>query len=166
MDSSDQEGRTTLTATRQRADQRAGYPPPTLTVAVLALFTLVLAICAVVMITQTTARATAEFTPIEATVVDEHTEELMVADRRGSSNELVRVVTVELPDGVLADVRSGDLAVGDTATVYLGTSGGAFESRPSPPTVLEWALCAAVVAATVVLGVVTFRAARRLRRPA
>ena len=154
-----------MTATRQRAEERAGYPPPALTVAVLAILTLALAICAVVAITQTAGRATAAYTPIEATVVDEHTEQFMVADRRGSSFATARIVTVELPDGVLADLRSDDLAVGDTTTVYLDASGAAFESRPPPPSALEWVLCAAVLSGAVVLGVVTVRAARHLRRP-
>jgi hypothetical protein len=38
-----------------------------------------------------------------------------------------------------------------------------FETPPARPTVLEWALCAAIVAATVVMAIVTVRSVLRLR---
>ena len=152
-------------ATVQRpTDDRAGYPPPALTALVLALFAVAFAVCAVVVIGETSARALASYTPVEATVVDEHTEERLVADRRGSSNEPFRVVSVELPDGVRADVRSDDLIVGATAAVYRSDSGAVFETPPPRPGLLEWALCAATVAAAVVLAAVSVRCVLRLRR--
>jgi hypothetical protein len=152
-------------ATVQRpTDDRAGYPPPALTALVLALFAVALAVCAVAMIGETSARALASYTPVEATVVDEHTEERLVADRRGSSNEPFRVVSVELPDGVRADVRSDDLVVGTTATVYRSDSGAVFETPPARPGLLEWALCAATVATAVALAVLSVRCFLRLRR--
>ena len=104
-----------MATVRRATDDRAGYPPPALTALVLALFAVALAVCAVMMIGETSAGALASYTPVEATVVDEHTEERLVADRRGSSTEPFRVVSVELPDGVRADVRSDDLVVGATA---------------------------------------------------
>ena len=152
-----------MTSTQRRTDDRAGYPPPALTAAVLALITAVLAVCAVVVIGEVSARALASYTPVEATVVDERTEERLVADRRGSSREPVRVVSVELPDGVRADVPSDDLVVGATATVYRSDSGAVFETPPGRPGFLEWALCAAIVAAAIVLAVVSVRSVLRLR---
>lgn len=152
-----------MTTVRRRTDDRAGYPPPALTAAVLALITVALAVCAVVVIGETSARALASYTPVEATVVDEHTEEALVADRRGSSRVPFRVVSVELPDGIRADVRSDDLEVGATATVYRSDSGAVFETPPARPTLLEWALCAAIVVATVVMAIVTVRCVLRLR---
>ena len=164
MVSSDPKGRTRMTTVERRRDDRAGYPPPALTVAVLALITLALAVCTVVVIGDTVGRAFASYTPVEASVVDEHTEQRIVADRRGNNTDVVRIVTVELPEGIRADVPSDDLAVGSDATVYLSGSGAVFASPPPPPSVLEWALCALVLTATIVLGVVTVRAAGRLRR--
>ena len=99
----------------------------------LALFAVVLAVSAVAVIVDTSARALASYTPIEAKVVGEHTEERLVADRRGSSSEPFRVVSVELPDGVRADVRSDDLVVGATAAVYRSDSGAVFETPPARP---------------------------------
>ena len=116
------------------------------------------------VIGDTVGRAFASYTPVEASVVDEHTEQRIVADRRGNNTDVVRIVTVELPEGIRADVPSDDLAVGSDATVYLSGSGAVFASPPPPPGVLEWALCALVLTATIVLGVVTVRAAGRLRR--
>ena len=153
-----------MTTTERRTDDRAGYPPPALTAAVLALIAVVLAVWAVLVLSETSARAFASYTPVEATVVDEHTEERLVADRRGSSLEQIRVVSVELPDGARADLRSDDLAVGAPATVYRSDSGAVFESPPAPPGLLEWFLCAAIVAAAVVLAVVSVRGVLRLRR--
>lgn len=154
-----------MTTARRRTDDRAGYPPPALTAAVLALITLALAVCSVVVIGETSARAFASYTPVEATVVDEHTEERLVADRRGSSRVPFRVVSVELPDGARTDVPSDDLVVGATATVYRSDSGAVFETPPARPSVLEWALCAAIVAATVVMAIVSVRSVLGLRRP-
>jgi hypothetical protein len=153
-----------MATVRRPTDDRAGYPPPALTALVLALFAVALAVCAVVMIGETSALALASYTPIEATVVDEHTEDRLVADRRGSSTEPFRVVTVEPPDGVRADVRSDDLIVGATARVYRSDSGAVFEAPPARPGVLEWALCAATVAAAVVLAALSVRGVLRLRR--
>lgn len=153
-----------MTTARRRTDDRAGYPPPALTAAVLTLITLALAVCAVVVIGEASARALASYAPVEATVVDEHTEERLVADRRGSSRVPFRVVSVELPDGVRADVPSDDLAVGATVTVYRSDSGAVFETPPARPAVLEWALCAAIVAATVLMAIVSVRSVLRLRR--
>jgi hypothetical protein len=147
----------------RRSDDRAGYPPPAVTAAVLAIAAVVFAVVAVVMIVETSSRAFASYTPLQATVVDEHSEQLMVADRRGNRTETVRVVTVELPDGALTDLRSEDLEIGSTATVYLDGSGAAYETPPEPPGVLEWVLCAAAVAASVALAVLAVRSVRRVR---
>ncbi|GAA1747780.1 hypothetical protein GCM10009747_01120 [Agromyces humatus] len=155
-----------MTSAQRRPVDRAGYPPPALTAAVLALFAVVLAVCAVVAIGETTARAFTSYTPVEATVVDERTEEALVADRRGSNRVPFRVVSVELPDGIRAEMHSDDLVVGATATVYRGDSGAVFETPPARPTVLEWALCAAIVAAAVVLAVFSVRCMLALRAPA
>lgn len=144
-------------------DDRTGYPPPALTAAVLGIIAVVLAVVAVVMIAETSARAFGSYTPVEAGVVGEHGEQVVVADRRGNRTETVRVVTVELPDGAEADLRSEDLAVGTTATVYVDESGAAFETPPEPPGLLQWMLCAAVVGAAVVLGVLSVRSVLRLR---
>ena len=142
----------------------AGNPPPALTALVLALFAVVLAVSAVAVIVDTSARAVASYTPIEAKVVGEHSEDRLVADRRGSSSEPFRVVSVELPGGVRADVRSDDLAVGATATVYLSDSGAVFEAPPARPGALEWTLCAATVAAAIALATLSVRSVLRLRR--
>jgi hypothetical protein len=164
MEIRDPKGRTEMTAER-RTDDRAGLPPPAVTATVLAIIAAVLAVVAVVAIVQTSARAFATYAPIEVTVVDEHGEQAMVADRRGSSPEMFRVVTVELPDGARADLRSDDLAVGATATVYRSESGAVFESPPAAPGFFDWFLCAAIVAAAIVLTVATVRSVMRLRRP-
>lgn len=153
-----------MTAAEPRTDDRAGYPPPALTAAVVALTAVVLAVCAVVAISETSARAFASYEPVEVAVVAEHTEERLVADRRGSIREPVRVVSVELPDGVRADLRSDTLAVGATATVYRTDSGAVFETPPGRPGFLEWSLCAAIVAAAVGLAAVATRGVLRLRR--
>ena len=70
-----------MTTAERRTDDRDGYPPPALTAAVLALIAVVLAVWAVVLIGETSARALASYTPVEATVVDEHTEERLFTDR-------------------------------------------------------------------------------------
>ncbi|MEV1130950.1 hypothetical protein [Agromyces sp. NPDC049794] len=153
-----------MTTHEPRTDERAGYPPPALTAAVVGLLAVVLAVCAVIAIMETSARARASYTPVEVTVVDEHTEERVVADRRGSIREPTRVVSVELPDGARTDLRSDDLAVGTTATVYRADSGGVFETPPARPGLFEWSLCAATVAATVGLAVASIRSIRRVLR--
>ncbi len=163
METSDPKGRTTMTTAERRTDDRAGYPPPALTAAVLALIAVVLAVWAVLALSETSARALESYTPVGAIVVDEHTETRLVADRRGSSSEPLRVVSVELPDGARADLRSDDLAVGASATVYRSESGAVFESPPARPGLLEWTLCAAIVAAAVVMTVVSVRSVLRLR---
>ncbi|MDQ2661384.1 MAG: hypothetical protein M3Y52_05875 [Actinomycetota bacterium] len=157
-------GRTTMTTTERRNGDRAGYPPPAVTAAVLALIAVVLGVCAAIALSETSARAFASYSPVEATVVDERTEEGLVADRRGNSLEAFRVVRVELPDGALADLRSEDLAVGTTATIYRSNSGAVYETPPGPPGPLEWALCAAIVAAAIVLAVASVRTVLGLRR--
>jgi hypothetical protein len=164
MESSDPKGRSTMSTVERPTDARAGYPPPALTAVVLALFAVALAVCAVAVIGETSGRALVSYAPVAATVVDEHTEERLVADRRGSSNEPFRVVSVELPDGVRADVRSDDLIVGATATVYRSDSGAVFETPPARPGLLEWALCAATVVAAVVLAAASVRGVLRLPR--
>ncbi|WP_173922096.1 hypothetical protein [Agromyces sp. Marseille-P2726] len=148
-----------------RTREPAGYPPPAVTATVLAIMAAVLGVLAVVAIIQTSARATATYPPVEATVVAEHTEQAMVADRRGNGLESFRVVTVELPDGASADLRSDDLVVGDTATVYGSESGAVFETPPPKPGPFDWALCVAIVAAAGVLTVAAVRSVMRLRRP-
>ena len=153
-----------MTTAERRTDDRAGYPPPAVTAAVLALIAVVLGVCAVIALSETSARALASYTPVEATVVDEHTEEALVADRRGSSREAFRVVSVELPGGDRADVRSEELVVGTTATVYRSDSGMVFETPPAPPGLLEWALCAAIVTAAIVLAIAAVRTVLGLRR--
>jgi hypothetical protein len=153
-----------MTASERRTDDRSGYPPPAVTAVVLALIAVVLGVCAVLALGETSARALASYMPVEATVVDERTEEALVADRRGNARELFRVVTVELSGGARADVRSDALAVGTTATVYISDSGAVFVSTPARPGFLEWALCAAVVAAAIVLAVASVRTALRMRR--
>lgn len=152
-----------MTSAERRTDDRGGYPPPALTAAVLGLLAVILAIWAVAVIGETAARAFATYAPVEATVVDERTEMRLVADRRGSSLEPFRVVTVELPDGVRADLRSDDLTVGATSTVHRDDAGAVFETPPTPPGPLEWGLSAAITAAAVVLAAVSIRSALRLR---
>jgi lysozyme family protein len=152
-----------MSTAERRTDDRAGYPPPALTAAVLALIAVVLAAWAVAATAETLARATGSYTPVEATVVDERTEMRLVADRRGSSPQPFRVVTVELPDGVRADVRSDDLALGTTATVYRSDSVAVFETPPARPGPLEWTLCSAMLAASVVLALLSVRCALSLR---
>lgn len=153
-----------MTDAEQRNEDRAGYPPPAVTAVVLALVAVALGVCAVVALGETSARALALYTPVEATVVDEGTAERLVADRRGSSREAFRVVSVELPGGARADLRSEQLVVGTTATVYRSDSGAVYEVPPEPPGILEWALCAAVVAAAAMLAVAAVHFALR-RRP-
>ena len=153
-----------MAAVERPTHRGAGNPPPALTALVLALFAVVLAVSAVAVIVDTSARAVASYTPIEAKVVGEHSEDRLVADRRGSSSEPFRVVSVELPGGVRADVRSDDLAVGATATVSRSDAGAVFETPPPRPSWLQWALCAATVAAAVVMSVLTVRCVLRLRR--
>ena len=152
-----------MTSAERLTDDRDGYPPPVLTAVVLGLIALILSAWAVAAIGETSARAFASYTTIEAMVVDEHTETRLVADRRGSSPEPFRVVTVELTDGSRADVRSDHLIVGATATVYRNEVGEAFGAPPARPGLLEWSLCAAIVAAAVVLGAVAVRSVLRLR---
>jgi hypothetical protein len=152
-----------MTSAERRTDDRDGYPPPALTAVVLGIITVILGIWAVAVIGETSARAFATYAPVEATVVDERTETRFFADRLGGRLESFRVVTVELTDGVRADVRSDDLAVGATATVYRDDAGAVLELPPAPPGPLEWGLAAAIVAAAAVLAVVTVRSARRLR---
>jgi hypothetical protein len=152
-----------MTSAERRTDDRDGYPPPALTAVVLGIITVILGIWAVAVIGETSARAFATYAPVEATVVDERTEMRFIADRLGGGLETFRVVTVELTDEARADVRSDDLAVGATATVYRDDAGDVFEIPPAPPGPLEWGLSAAIVAAAAVLAVVTVRSARRLR---
>ncbi len=153
-----------MTTDDRRTDERAGYPPPALTAAVLALIAVVLGVCAVVALAETSARVLATYSPVEATVVDERAEQRVVADRRGSTRDSFRVVSVELPDGARVDLRSDDLAVGTTATVYRSDAGAVFEAPPAPPGILEWALCAAVSAIAIMLAIVSARLMLRLRR--
>ncbi|HET8778978.1 MAG TPA: hypothetical protein VFM66_02810 [Agromyces sp.] len=153
-----------MTTAERRIDDRAGYPPPAVTAAVLAVIAVVLGVCAVVAIGETSARALESYTPVEATIVDERTEEALVADRRGSSRGAYRVVSVELPDGARADLRSEELVVGTTATVYRSDSGAVYETPPARPGLVEWGVCAAIVAAAVLLAVASVRFALR-RRP-
>lgn len=152
-----------MTTAEQRTDDRDGYPPPALTAAVLALITVVFAVWAVAVIGETAARALASYTPVEATVVDERTEERLFADRTGPRLERSRIVSLELPDGARSELRSDALAVGTTATVYRSDSGAMFEAPPERPGVLEWILCVAIAAATVALAIVTVRCVLRLR---
>jgi hypothetical protein len=154
-----------MTAAEPRTDRRAGYPPPALTAVVLAIIAVVLGVCAVIAISETSARAFASYTPVEVTVVDEHTEEGLVADRRGSIRVPIRVVSVELPDGARADLRSDTLAVGTTSTVHRSDSGAVVETPPARPGLFEWSLCAAIVVVAAVMAVVATRGVLRLRRP-
>ena len=50
-------------------------------------------------------------------MIDEHVEERTVVGRRGSTSAPFRIVSVELPDGGLAELHSDDLQVGTTGTV-------------------------------------------------
>ena len=153
-----------MTTAERRTDDRAGYPPPAVTAVVLALIAAVLGVGAIFALGETSARALASYTPVEATVVDARTEEGLVADRRGSTREVFRVVSVELPDGARADLRSEKLVVGTTVTVYRSDSGAVVVTPPARPGFLEWALCAAIVAAAIVLAIAAVRTARRVRR--
>jgi hypothetical protein len=163
MEMSEPRGRTTMTTAERGAVDRDGYPPPAVTAAVLALLAIVLAAWAVAAVAETSSRALASYAPVEAMVVDERMEERLVADRRGSSRALFRVVTVELEDGTRSDVRSDDLTVGTTATVFSSDSGAVFETPPAPPGPLEWSLCAAILASAAVLAFVSVRTVLRLR---
>lgn len=153
-----------MTTGERRTDARDGYPPPALTAAVLALIAVVLAVWGFAATAEIFARATESYTPVEATVVDERTEMRLVADRRGSSPQPFRVVTVELRDGARADVRSDHLTVGATATVFRSDSGEVFETSPARPGPLEWTLCAAIVAAAIVLASASVRGVLRRSR--
>lgn len=152
-----------MSIAERRSGDRDGYPPPALTSVVLAIITAVLAAWAVAVIAETSARAFATYTPVEATVVDERIEQRLIVDRRGSTRAPFRIVIVELPNGVRADVRSEDLSVGAAATVYRSGTGDVFEDVPAPPGLLEWALCVAITAAGLVLATVTVRGILRLR---
>lgn len=151
-------------STDRRAEDRAGYPPPAVTAAVLAILAVVLGVVAVGAIVDTSARATETVTAVEVTVLHERTEEQTTIGRRGSITAPYRVVAVELPSGGLAELRSDDLEVGSTATVYRTESGRIVEAPPPPPGALEWGLCTAAAAAAVVLAIAAIRAAGRARR--
>lgn len=152
-----------MTCAERRSYDRDGYPPPVLTAAVLGVIAVLLAVWAVAVIGEVSARAFASYTPVEATVVDERIEERLVADRRGSARAPFRVVTVELPDGGRADLRSDGLAVGATATVHRSDAGTVFEVPPARPGPLEWGLSATIVVSSVGLAVVSARSVRRPR---
>lgn len=152
-----------MTTAERRTVGRDGYPPPAVTAAVLGLIAIVLAVWAVAALGEVSTRALASYAPVEATVVDERIEERLIADRRGSSRVPFRVVTVELPDGARADVRSDLLTVGATATVFRSDSGMVVETPPARPGLLEWSLCAAIVAAGVFLSFVSVRKVLQLR---
>ncbi|HEX6955562.1 MAG TPA: hypothetical protein VF156_11835 [Agromyces sp.] len=152
-----------MTSAERRTDDRSGYPPPALTAAVLGLIAVILAAWAVAAIAETSVRAFASYTTVTATVIDERTETRLVADRRGSSPEPFRVVTVELTDGARADVPSDDLAIGASLTVHRSGAGAVFETPPARPGLLEWSLCVAIVAAAVALAAMAVRSARRMR---
>ncbi|GAA1056464.1 hypothetical protein GCM10017608_31970 [Agromyces luteolus] len=149
---------------RRPTDERAGYPPRRLTAAVLAIGAIALGALGVVAIVETASRAITSTSPVATTVVGEYTEERLVADRRGSRYAPFRYVIVELPDGTAADVRSDDLDVGADATVYRSDSGAVFETPPSAPGPIEWAVCASAVAGALALGVGSVRAMRRPTR--
>ncbi|WP_353828882.1 hypothetical protein [Agromyces sp. SYSU T0242] len=150
---------------RGRTDDRAGYPPRRLTALVLAVGALALGAAGIGAIGETSGRAALATEPVTAIVVDERVDERLVADRRGSRLVPFRIVGVELPDGSLAEVRSDTLAVGSTATVYVGGPGTAFETPPEPPGPLEWTVGAAAIAGGVTLMTGSALALRRSRRP-
>lgn len=150
----------------RRTDDRDGYPPAALTAVVLALIAVALAAWAIAVVGETSARALASYATVEATVVDERIDERLVADRRGSRPAAFRVVTVELPDGIRADVRSDELSVGDLATVYRNDAGAVFATPPPRPGLLEWTLCAAVTAAAILMGFLAARSVLLLRSSA
>ncbi|MEI5584894.1 MULTISPECIES: hypothetical protein [unclassified Agromyces] len=158
-------GRNPGAGSARRAVDGDGGPPRALTAAVLALLAVVLAGWAVVVIGETTARALASAEPVRVAVVDERVEERLVADRRGSTRAPFRVVTVELPEGGRAELRSEGLAVGSTVTVYRSDGGALSEFPPARPGLLEWGLSAAVAAAAVVVGIGAVRSASRRRAP-
>ena len=85
-----------MSTVERRADERAGYPPPALTVAVLALLAVVLAVVAVGAIVDTSARVTAAYTAVEVDVVDDRLDDRTTVGRSGSITAPYRVVTVEL----------------------------------------------------------------------
>lgn len=152
-----------MTTADRRTDDRAGYPPPALTAAVLALIAVVLAVWAATVIAETAGRAFTSYTAVEATVVDERVDERLVADRRGSRPAPFRVVTLELADGSRTDVRSDAFVVGAAVTVYRDDTGAVFAAPPARPGVLEWTLCAAVTGAAVLLAIASVRIVRQLR---
>ncbi|WP_430646197.1 hypothetical protein [Agromyces sp. GXS1127] len=153
-----------MTDSPRRTDERTGLPPRRITAAVLAIGAVALAITATVAVDETVSRATTSTSPVAAVVVAEHTEERLVADRRGSRSAPFRYVTVELPDGTTADVRSDDLAVGTEAEVYRSDSGAVFETPPEAPGAIEWAVCAGAVAGAIALGAGSVRAIRPSRQ--
>jgi hypothetical protein len=152
-----------MTEPGRRTDVRAGDPPRALTAGVLALMAAVLAAWAVAVIGETSVRAFTSYTRVEAIVVDERTEDRLVADRRGSTRVPGRVVTVELPDGARADLRSDDLVVGAAVTVVRSDAGTVFGAPPPRPGPLEWGLSTAIVAGAVTLAAVSVRSVVRLR---
>ncbi|BDZ53501.1 hypothetical protein [Agromyces marinus] len=154
---------------RRRTEDRPGYPPLGLTAAVLALGAILLGSAAVVGIAEVSARASASYEAVVASIVDEGSEQQLVADRRGSRQAQYRVVSVELADGTRAEIRSDDLAVGERATVYRSTGGTIAATIPDPPGPLEWAVCAGAVLGALALAVASVRTilpARTGRSPA
>ncbi|WP_400993489.1 hypothetical protein [Agromyces sp. GXQ0307] len=145
---------------------RAGYPPRRVTAAVLAIGAIALGAIAVVAIGETVSRATMSTSPVEAIVVGERTEDRLVADRRGSRTSPFRYISVELPDGTTADLRSDDLAVGADAEVYRSDSGAVFETPPEAPGPIEWAVCVSAAAGALALGTASVRTMSPARRQA
>jgi hypothetical protein len=152
-----------MTEAGRRTEDRTGDPPRALTAGVLALMAAVVAVWGLAVIGETSVRAFASYTPVEATVVGERVEDRLVADRRGSTRIPARVVTVELPDGARADLRSDDLAVGAVTTVVRSDAGTVFGAPPPRPGPLEWGLAGAIVAGAIALAVVSVRSVLRLR---
>lgn len=151
---------------RRTIAERAGYPPRRVTAAVLAIGAIALGAIAVVAIGEAVSRATMSISPVEAIVVGERTEERLVADRRGSRYAPFRYVSVELPDGTTAEVRSDDLAVGADAEVYRSDAGAVFETPPDAPGPIEWTVCVSAAAAALALGTASVRTMSPARRQA
>lgn len=153
-----------MSAARARDVERDGTPPPAVAAAVLAVLAVLLAAWTVAAVAETAARASTASTPVQAVVVDERVEERVVGDRRGSRPAPFRIVVVELPDGTRADLRSEELAVGAEVTVHRDDAGRVFARPPAAPGLLEWSLCTALAASSVLLAVASLRAAVRARR--
>jgi hypothetical protein len=115
--------------------------------------------------TVTDARASYDAERVD--VVDETTTRQLRGSRRSKHWEDVRAVTVEFDDGTSRVVASDDLAVGSTATVYLGEDGEVHEEEPDGPGFWWWVLDVVlflIAVPTAFVAAVTARSVHAVRR--